>query len=87
MYSTLNEGKSVVAEKLIRTLKNKIFKHMTTISKNVYFDVLDEGYIPNWSEEIFVIKKVKNAVPWTYAINDLNGEDYWKFLSKRIGKN
>ena len=80
MYSTLNEGKSVVAEKFIRTLKNKIFKHMTTISKNVYFDVLDEGYIPNWSEEIFVIKKVKNAVPWTYAINDLNGEDYWKFL-------
>ena len=42
--------------------------------------MLDEGYIPNWSEEIFVIKKVKNAVPWTYAINDLNGEDYWKFL-------
>ena len=42
MYSTQNEGKSVVAEKFIRTLKNKIFKHMTTISKNVYFDVLDD---------------------------------------------
>ena len=41
MYSTCNEGKSVVAERFIRTLKNKIFKHMTAISKNVYFDVLD----------------------------------------------
>ena len=44
MYSTYNEGKSVVAERFIRTLKNKIFKHMTTISKNVYFDVLDDIY-------------------------------------------
>ena len=42
MYSTYNEGKSVVAEKFIRTLKNKIYKHMTAISKNVYFDVLDD---------------------------------------------
>ena len=42
MYSTHNEGKFVVAEIFIRTLKNKIYKHMTTISKNVYFDVLDD---------------------------------------------
>ena len=42
MYSKYNEGKSVVAEKFIRTLKNMIFKHMTAISKNVYFDVLDD---------------------------------------------
>ena len=41
MYSTFNEGKSVVADRSIRTLKNKIFKHMTAISKNIYFDVLD----------------------------------------------
>ena len=41
MYSTFNEGKSVVAERFIRTLKNKVFKHITAISKNVYFDVLD----------------------------------------------
>ena len=40
MYSTYNKGKSVVAERFIRTLKNKIFKHVTAISKNVYFDVL-----------------------------------------------
>ena len=42
MYSTYNKRKSVVAERFIRTLKNKIFKHMTAISKNVYFDVLDD---------------------------------------------
>ena len=42
MYSTHNEGISVVAERFIRTLKNKIYKHMTAISKNVYFDVLDD---------------------------------------------
>ena len=41
MYLTHNEGKSVVAERFIRTLKNKIYKHMTAISKNVYFDVLN----------------------------------------------
>ena len=43
MYSTYNEGKSVVAERFIRTLKNKIFKHMTAISNNAYFDVLDNN--------------------------------------------
>ena len=42
MYSTYNEGKYVVAERFIRTLENKIFKHMTAISKNVYFNVLDD---------------------------------------------
>ena len=42
MYSTFNEGKSVIAERFIKTLKNKIYKHMTTISKNVYFNVLDD---------------------------------------------
>ena len=42
MYSTYNAGKSVVAERFIRTLKNKMFNHMTAVSKNVYFDVLDD---------------------------------------------
>ena len=116
MYSTYNEGESVVAERFIRTPKNKIFKHMTTISKNIYFDALDDivnkcnntvhrtikmkpidftsdsyaeyhddsnekdpkfevgdfcknifakGYTPNWSEEVFVVGKVKNTVLWT----------------------
>ena len=42
MYSTYNEGKSVVAERFIRTLKNKLYKHMTVNGKNVYYDVLDD---------------------------------------------
>ena len=42
MYSTYNEEKSFVAERFIRTLKNKIFKHTTAISENIYFDVLDD---------------------------------------------
>ena len=131
MYSTHNEGKSIIAEKFIRTLKNKIYRYMTSVSKNVYIDKLDDvvnkynntyhstikmkpvdaksktyidfnkennmegpnfkvgnhirtskyknifakGYVPNWSEEAFVIKKVKNTVPWTYFISVLQGEE------------
>ena len=131
MYSTNNEGMSVIAETFIRTLKNKIYKYMTPISKNAYIDKVDEivkkynnnyhtsikmkpvdvkdntyvdfkkevndndpkfkvgdhvriskykniftkGYMPNLSEEIFIIKKIKNTVPWTYVINDLNDEE------------
>ena len=37
--------------------------------------IFAKGYTPNWSEEVFVIKKVKNTAPWTYVINDLNGEE------------
>ena len=141
MYSTHNEGKSLVAERFIRTLKNKIYKHMTAISKNVYFDVLADivneynnthhktikmkpvdvgdyffaeyneesnkkdpkfkigdhvrscqniftkGYTPNWSEEIFVVKKIKNTVPWTYKISDLNGDNIvGSFYEKELQK-
>ena len=42
MYSTNDEGKCVVAERFIRTLKNNIYKYMTSISKNVYIDKLDD---------------------------------------------
>ena len=42
IYSTYNEGKSVIAERFVKTLENKIFKHMTAISKNFYFNVLDD---------------------------------------------
>ena len=42
MYSTLNEGKSVIAERFIRTLKNEIYKYITSISKRVYIDKLDD---------------------------------------------
>ena len=116
---------------LLLLLKNKIFKHLTAISKNVYFDVLDDfvnkynntvhrtikmkpidvtddsypeyndnfnkkypkfkvgdhvriskqknifakGYAPNWSEEVFVVSRIKNTVLWSYVVSDLNGEE------------
>ena len=43
MYSRYNEGKSVVGERFIRTLKNKLYKHMTATGKNVYYDALDNA--------------------------------------------
>ena len=131
MYSIHNVEKLVDAERFIRNLKTKIYKYMTSTSKNVYTNKLDDivneynktyhrtikmkpvdvkdntyidfkkegtdknpkfkvgdhvriskyknifakGYTPNWSEEVFVIEKVKNTVPWTYVINDINGEE------------
>ena len=147
MYSTHNEGRSAVAEIFIRALKKEIYKYMTSISKNVYIDKLDDivnkynntyhstikmkpvdvksntyidsskeindkdpkfkigdivriskyknifakGYVPNWSEEVFVIKKVKSTVPWTYVISDLKedkivGTFYEKSCKKQIKK-
>ena len=55
-------------------------------------NIFAEGYAPNWSEEVFVVSKIKNTVPWTYVINDLNGEEitgsfYEKELQKLIKKN
>ena len=131
MYSTFNEVKSVVVERFIRTLKNKLYKHMTATGKNVYYDVLDDvvneynntkhntikvkpkdvkndnnrvyidehnkkstrfnvgdrvriskfknifakGYTPNWREEIFIVNKINDTVPWAYSLKDLNGEE------------
>ena len=51
MYSTFNEGKSVVAERFTKTSKNKINKNMTTIGKNVYFNVLDD-IVKNYNKSI-----------------------------------
>ena len=151
MYLIHSEGNSVVAERLIRTLKIKIYKYMTSISKNVYIDKLDhdivneynnkyhrmnetsmkpvdvkdntyidsmelhsskevndkdpkfkvgdhvriskyknifaKGYTPNWFEEVFLIKKVKNTVPWTYVISDANGDEIiGRFHEKELQK-
>ena len=64
MYSTFNEGKSVVAERFIRALKNKLYKHMTATGKNVYYDVLDDvvnEYNNTWHNTIKMKPKdVKN---------------------------
>ena len=40
-----------------------------------YKNIFSKSYLPNWSEEIFIINKVKDTVPWTYLINDLKGEE------------
>ena len=114
-----NGGKSVIAERFIRTLKNKFYKYVFLISKNGHIDKLDDivnkynntyhntikimpvdvksstyieikignivriltyknifakTYVLNWSEEVFMIKNVKNTVPWTYVISDLKCE-------------
>ena len=143
MYSANNEGKSVIAERFIKTLKNKIYKYMTIISKNMYIGKLDDivkeynntyhktikmkpinikdntyinfekevnnkdpkfkvgdyvriykyknifakGYMPNWSEEVFISSKIKNTVPWTYVINDINDEEITgTFYEKELQK-
>ena len=144
MYSTYNKGKSVVTERFIRTLKNKIFEYTRAVSKNIYFDVLGDiidkydntvdktikmkpidvtsdsyaeynedsnvtkpklkvgdfvriskyksifvkGYTQNWSQEVSVINKIKDTVPWAYVISDLNGEKFaGSFYEKIIAKN
>ena len=137
MYPIHNEGKSVVAQSFIGTLKTKIYKCMTSLSKNMHINKLDDivneydntyhrkiklkpvdvidnayidfskkvndkdpniriskyknifakGYTRNWSEEVFVIKKVKNTVPWTYVISHLKGEEIvGTFFQKELQK-
>ena len=67
MYSTYNAGKSVVAERYIRSLKNKIFKHMTAFSKNIYFDVLDD-----------IVNKYNNTVHRTIKMKPIDiTDDYY----------
>ena len=61
MYSAYNEGESVVAEIFIRTLTNKIFKHMAAVSKNVYFDVLDD-----------IVNKYNNTVHRTIKMKSID---------------
>ena len=142
MYLTHNKGKSV-AERFIRSLEKKRYKHTTSIPKIVYTDKLDDiineysntyhgtikmkpidvkdntyidsikdvdnedpkfqvgphvriskyksifakRYTPYWSEDVFVISKIKKAVPRTYVINDLSGEEtVGKFYEKELQK-
>ena len=67
-----------------RDPKFKVGDHVR-ISK--YKNIFAEGYTPNWSEEIFVLKKIKNTVSRTYVINDLNGEEIVRtFYEKGLQK-
>ena len=142
MYLTNNEGKSVVAERFIRTLKNKIYKYITSISKNVYIDKLDDvvrkysntyhtsikmkpvdvkdntyidfkkesnqknpkfkvgdhvsisnyknsfakGYMLNWSEEVFVISKIKNTVMVNKLLVRFMKKNYKLQINKNLGQ-
>ena len=64
--------------------KLKVGDHVR-ISKYKY--IFATGYSPNWSEEIFVVKKIKNTVPWTYEISDLNGDKIvGSFYEKELEK-
>ena len=62
--------------------KFKVCDHVRiSKSKNIF----EKGYVPNWSEDVFVIKKVKITVPWTYVISDLNGEEIGRmFYEKQL---
>ena len=135
MYSTHNEGKSIVVERFIRTLKNKLCKYMTSVSKNVYIDKLDDlvnkynntyhstikmkpADVKRNTHILTLLKKLmikilnlklvilleyqnikvflekvtihigqKNTIPWTYVINDLNGEEIiGSFYEKELQK-
>ena len=55
--------------------KDSKFKVGDHVRISKYKNIFDEGYTPNWSEEVFTIKEVKNTVPWTYVVSDLNGEE------------
>ena len=55
--------------------KDPKFKVGDHVRISEYKNIFAKGYTPNWSEEVFVIKEVKNAVPWTHVIKYLNGEE------------
>ena len=70
MYSTYRERKSIIPKRLIRVLKNNIFKHMTAISKNVYFDVLND-----------IVHKYNNTVHKTIKMKpiDVTNDSYAEY--------
>ena len=67
--------------------KNPKFRVGDNVRISKYKIFFAKGYTPNWSEEVFVVKKVQNTVPWTYLINDLNGEEIkGSFYEKELQK-
>ena len=76
----INIGKEVNDE----DPKFKVGDHVKILK---YKNIFAKGHTPNWSEEIFVIKEIKNTVPWAYAINDVNGEEIiGTFYEKQLQK-
>ena len=67
--------------------KDPKFKVGDNVRISKYENIFDKGYTPNWSEEVFVINEIKNIVPWTYIISDLNGEEITgSFYEKELQK-
>ena len=67
--------------------KHPIFKVSNHVRISKYKNIFAKGYTPNWPEEIFVFSNIKNTVPWTYVINDLNGEKITgSFYEKELQK-
>ena len=67
--------------------KDPKFKLGDRVRISKYKNILAKVYMPNWSEEVFVVSKNKDTVPWTYVINDLNGEKIiGKFYEKELQK-
>ena len=87
MYSIHNEIKSVVAEKIIRTLKTKIYKYMTLVSKNVYIDKLDDkvGEDNNTYHRTIKMKPVEVKYD-TYKKKEVNDKDPKKKSKKTLKK-
>ena len=71
--------------------KGPKFKVGDHVSISKYKNIFAKGYVLNWSEEVFVVNEIENTVPWTYNINDLNGEklleQFMKKNCKRLIKN
>ena len=67
--------------------KSPTYKVTDHVRISKYKNIFAKGYVPNWSEEVFIVSKIKNTVPWTYTINDLNGEEITgNFYEKELQK-
>ena len=71
---------------------NENFKVGDNVRISKYKNIFPKGYTANWSEEVFVISKIENTIPWIHVISDLNGEEitgtfYEKHCKKLVKKN
>ena len=83
IYSTFNEGKSFIAERFIKTLKNEIYKHMKAISKNVYVDVLDD-IVNKYNNTVHKTIKMKPIDVTDDSFAEYNEEQIKKILNLRL---
>ena len=86
MIFMLNTMKSLI-KKYTTTKKDTKLKVGDHVRTSKYKNIFAKGYAPNWSEEVFVVSKIKNTVPWTYVVNDLSGEEITgSFYEKELQK-